>query len=74
MPIIQTELQNFCKIWNLHKIRKQTNRPNCVPGQPLRNYMYPEATGTTDHGCVVPDDVLRDFVDMVDDISMQASS
>ena len=42
-------------------------------GQPLRNYMYLKVTGITDYGCTVPDNMLRDFIDMVDNIGIQAS-
>ena len=41
-------------------------------GQPFKNYIYLKATGTTDHRYTVLDNILRDFIDIVNNISMQA--
>lgn len=42
MPILRREVFSFVKTWNYHKIRRQKNRPNCVPGQPWVLYHHPE--------------------------------
>lgn len=42
MPIIQAEVYGFVRLWNVHRIRKQPKRPNCVFGQPSTNYFYPK--------------------------------
>ena len=46
------------------------NRPNRISGQPLRNYIYLEVTSTIDYRYAVLDNILRDFIDIVDDISI----
>ena len=43
-----------------------------MPDQPLRNYIYLKATGTINYRYIVPDNMLRDFVDIVNNISIQA--
>jgi len=43
-----------------------------MPGQPLKNYIYLKATSIINYGCAVLDDILKDFVNIVDDINMQA--
>jgi hypothetical protein len=40
-------------LWNVHKIRKQSNRLNSVSGQPLVNYQWP-AEGVQNFG-IAPD-------------------
>jgi hypothetical protein len=32
----------FVEDWNCHRIRKQKNRPNSVPGIPRFNYLHAE--------------------------------
>jgi hypothetical protein len=53
MPVIREEVQKFVALWNVHKIRKQSNRPHSVSGQPLVNYQWP-AEGVRNFG-IAPD-------------------
>lgn len=42
MPILRARAQSYVsRIWNVHPIRRQTNRPHIVPGKPIMNYYYP---------------------------------
>jgi hypothetical protein len=65
MPIIREELFKFVRLWNVHKIRRQTNRPNAVFGQPFFLYHYPKED-VTDYG-LIPDQELLD--DLLEDSS-----
>lgn len=38
MPIVRHAAFEYKDLWNIHKIRKQPNRPNAVSGQP--EYLY----------------------------------
>jgi hypothetical protein len=49
MPIIREEIQKFAALWNIHRIRKQSDRPNSVSGQPVVNYQWP-AEGVQNFG------------------------
>ncbi|KAI9882169.1 MAG: hypothetical protein M1823_006084, partial [Watsoniomyces obsoletus] len=51
MPTLRREIFNFVRLWNVHKIRKQPNRPNVVVGQPWKLYNYPPASVTQ---CGIP--------------------
>lgn len=42
MPVIRRQIRHFVDIWNVHRIRKQKNRPSVVHGQPWVNYNYPK--------------------------------
>ena len=70
MPIIQAELKHFTRIWNIHNIRKQKNRPNSIPGQPAKNYFYPGMVGAEDQGYAVSDEVLDEYAQRVEDIGV----
>jgi hypothetical protein len=41
MPIVRDAAQLYADIWNMHRMRKQPNRPNAVIGQPQLLYHYP---------------------------------
>lgn len=41
LPIIRKQIYHFVHLWNIHKIRKQRNRPYLVHGKPVLNYYYP---------------------------------
>src|SRR5271170_8106702 len=49
IPIIRREVFKFIKLWNVHRIRRQPKRPNCIYGQPVQLYHWP-AEGTRDYG------------------------
>ena len=38
-PIIRREIFGFVRLWNVHRIRKQRQRPNSLSGQPVRLYI-----------------------------------
>jgi hypothetical protein len=50
IPMIRTELHQFASLWNSHRIRKQSNKPNSIPGKPRDLYNYPEAQGDINEG------------------------
>jgi hypothetical protein len=72
MPIIQEALRYFTRIWNIHTIRKQPKRPNCVSGQPFKNYMYPGAIGYEEQGYPVPKHIIEELTETVEDIGITA--
>jgi hypothetical protein len=41
LPILRTDMHSFMQTWNIHRIRKQPNRPNAVPGKPYVLYHHP---------------------------------
>lgn len=41
MPILRHEIYKFVDVWNHHKIRKQSHRPNSVSGRPWLLYTHP---------------------------------
>jgi len=41
MPVLRAEIIRFVRTWNTHKIRRQNNRPNAVPGKPFILYNAP---------------------------------
>jgi len=42
MPIIRTEIYLYVRLWNMHLIRRQKNRPNAVIGKPNQLYACPK--------------------------------
>jgi len=60
MPIIRSDVQSFVHNWNIHKIRKQKNRPNGVFGQPIKLYNWP-GEGVRNYGTPVPKEMLQPF-------------
>jgi hypothetical protein len=42
MPILRKEVHGYVDLWNLHSIRRQSNRPNAVIGKPEVNYLWPK--------------------------------
>jgi hypothetical protein len=38
MPLIRQDLSGFVKMWNIHRIRKQSNAAHVVSGQPFSLY------------------------------------
>lgn len=41
MPLVREAAIAYKDLWNIHKIRKQPNRPNAVSGQPQILYDFP---------------------------------
>lgn len=57
MPMIRTEIYSYVELWNVHRIRKQRNRPNSVAGKPYMLYHHPKE-GVQDSGLPVKQEVL----------------
>jgi hypothetical protein len=34
MPIVREAAMGYKDLWNIHRIRRQPNRPNAISGQP----------------------------------------
>jgi hypothetical protein len=49
LPVIRYQVQSFVQTWNMHRIRKQKNRPGLPYGQPNVLYHHP-AEGTCRQG------------------------
>ncbi len=60
MPIMRSEIQAFVHNWNIHKIRKQNDRPNGVFGQPIKLYNWP-SEGVRNYGTPVSKEILQPF-------------
>ncbi|OXV10153.1 hypothetical protein Egran_02085 [Elaphomyces granulatus] len=60
MPILREEVHAFVRLWNVHKIRRQPNRPNCVVGQPLMLYHWPK-DDVQNHGLAPDRELLREL-------------
>lgn len=60
MPIMRREVQAFVHNWNIHKIRKQSNRPNGVFGQPIKLYNWP-GKEVRNYGTSVSREILEPF-------------
>ena len=56
MPILREEIQAFARLWNIHQIRKQPNRPSSVQGKPFMLYNFPKEP-VRNYG-IKPDDEL----------------
>jgi hypothetical protein len=41
MPLVREATFAYKDLWNIHRIRKQPNRPSAVSGQPEILYNYP---------------------------------
>ena len=42
LPLLRDQILEFVEVWNVHRIRKQRNRPNVVQGKPFHNFFYPK--------------------------------
>jgi hypothetical protein len=60
MPILRTEIVNFVRLWNAHRIRKQRNRPNGVFGKPWMLYYHPEPP-IEDYGLEIDPEALQSW-------------
>ena len=56
MPFVRREILSFVNVWNMHRIRKQSNRPQSITGKPFMLYFYP-SQGIQDFK-VQPDETL----------------
>jgi hypothetical protein len=70
MPIIRCEIQTFARLWNVHRIRRQPNRPNHVNGQPIMLYNFPERTSSQEYGLKIDESFLAEVQEKVSDFGM----
>ncbi|KAG8674007.1 hypothetical protein FPOAC1_007326 [Fusarium poae] len=70
MPIIREELTEFVRIWNVHYIRKQANRPHVNPGQPWNLYFQPEAKDSKSYAEAIPMDRLQTLLNIFESDSI----
>jgi len=42
LPIIRRNVEHFTHVWNIHNIRRQSNRPWLIAGKPYLNYFHPK--------------------------------
>ena len=66
MPVLRSEVQSFVQTWNVHRIRKQRQRPTVVHGKPYMNYHYPP-DGVEDHGIPVNAEAFYNLESAVQD-------
>ena len=59
---IRREIHGFVRLWNIHKIRRQRNRPNCISGKPWMLYHYP-GEGVRDYQIPVNRERLQQYQD-----------
>lgn len=71
MPIIRAEVESFVRLWNIHRIRKDSKRPHVVSGQPFVNYHYP-AEGVHDYGQPIPEETIRHLQEDLKDVGKSA--
>jgi hypothetical protein len=69
MPIIRAEIFSFVRIWNIHFIRKQKNRPHVIHGKPYMNYNHP-AEGVYNYGLPINSDLLKELQKDVEEFGM----
>lgn len=61
MPLVRQEIQSFVKVWNSHRIRKQSQRSQSINGKPYMLYFYPQ-DGIQDYRIPPNETVLQDLV------------
>jgi hypothetical protein len=59
IPIIREEVAAYVEIWNKHKIRKQKERPNVVPGKPVFNYHFSHTKGVENCGRPIDPELVK---------------
>ncbi|KAJ5612056.1 hypothetical protein N7510_005250 [Penicillium lagena] len=42
MPLVRSSIKEFVETWNTHRIRRQKNRPDSVPGKPWMLFHHPQ--------------------------------
>jgi hypothetical protein len=57
MPILRSHVTSYIRTWNIHRIRKQKNRPYVTHGKPYMNYNHPTA-GVQKYGFAVGNESL----------------
>lgn len=63
IPILRQEVQAFARMWNMHTIRKQPNRPNAVHGKPIMLYFYPQDPCIQNYGLKPDPQLLQELTD-----------
>ena len=52
MPLVRSAAIAYKDLWNIHKIRRQPNRPNAISGQPQILYDFPP-TADSSYGVAI---------------------
>jgi hypothetical protein len=73
IPILREEIHRYARTWNVHQIRKQNDRPDCVTGKPFMLYNYPKE-GVTNYGIKPNNGLLHDLQSEVADFGMVIST
>lgn len=61
MPLVRQEIQNFVRVWNSHRIRKQPHRPESISGKPWMLYHHPQE-GIKDYGLPPDEEILQNLI------------
>jgi hypothetical protein len=70
MPILRQEICKFVRLWNVHNIRKQRERPDGVYGKPYFLYFHPEDRETEDYGLSPDQDLVDELLEDMNDWGM----
>lgn len=60
IPIIRYSIHEFARLWNVHSIRRQRNRPHSISGKPVKLYFWP-SNNIQDHGIEPNTKLLEDI-------------
>jgi len=67
MPLLRREICKFIRLWNVHDIRKQKERPGGVYGKPYFLYFHPEDHGVQDYGLIADENLVNELLDDMND-------
>jgi len=67
MPLLRREICKFIRLWNVHDIRKQKERPGGVYGKPYFLYFHPEDRGVQDYGLTADENLVNELLDDMND-------
>ena len=59
MPIVREASMGYKDLWNIHRIRRQPNRPNPISGQPQVLYDFPPEEVQSYGGPIDPEFALK---------------
>ncbi|KAB8212699.1 hypothetical protein BDV33DRAFT_211000 [Aspergillus novoparasiticus] len=60
IPIIRHSIHEFARLWNVHSIRRQRNRPYSISGKPVKLYFFP-SDDVRDYGTEPDAEILDDL-------------
>ena len=67
MPIVREAAMGYKDLWNIHKIRKQPNRPNAVSGQPQLLYDDPPTGEYGSYGVPIDPEFAKTIEDSMEE-------